>query len=92
METVKNEELKLLLKAVEIDGQIGFETQFHKIGTEHVVQAIMYLLDTAFAGNVDNVNTIVNMLPEVSDKYFEIKEDVLNDRSRKQEETTNRKQ
>ena len=55
------------------DQAISISTQFNKASTTLLVQSIAYMLDSAFNGNEEAAGEVAGMLPDVVQKYFELK-------------------
>ncbi len=66
--------LKLSLEVIELDDKLGFKTQFNQVSSSELVQAIMYLLDSAFKGNRKHIEMFMEVLPDAIKSYFDMKE------------------
>ncbi len=66
--------LKLSLKVTDQDGKLGFRTKFNGVSSTELIQAVMYLLDSAFKGNREHVEVLVGLLPDTIKSYYDMKE------------------
>ncbi len=66
--------LKLSLVVTQLDDKLGFKTQFNQVSSSELVQAIMYLLDSAFKSDRKHIEMLVEMLPDTIKSYFDMKE------------------
>ncbi len=67
--------LKAQLQILEVDGQIGFIAEFNQVKSEHLIHSIVYMLDTAFNGDREMIETVTDKIPEMMNEYFKIKDE-----------------
>jgi hypothetical protein len=61
------------------DGAIGIEAKFNEADSTLLLQSMAYMLDTAFSGSRENAELVAATIPDVVSKYFDIKEEQLED-------------
>jgi len=61
------------------DGAIGIEAKFNEADSTLLLQSMAYMLDTAFNGSRENAELVAATIPDVVSKYFDIKEEQLED-------------
>jgi hypothetical protein len=67
-------ELKISLKVIQAnDGRIGIECNYNNASTQTLLEVIPYMIDVAFDGNEEHIKEVGKILPDVIDKYLELK-------------------
>ena len=66
--------LRIWLRVDEQDGNVGIECNYNKASTNLMLQAIAYMIDTAYKGDKDTSVTVAKMIPDIVEEYFRLKE------------------